>query len=399
MAPPDPMLMKAISVHQAGRIAEAKAMYERILRRHPNDADTLNFLGMLEFQRGGRERGIGLLERSLKSAPANPHAWINIGNMRMGTGAREAAAEAYERATALAPDLWQAWLNRGVCLRHLKRFDEAIECLDTAIRLNPDKDVAYERLGMILYRLGRTRELAKLHADWLEYNPNNPTAQHMYAAASGAPPPDRASDDYVRKTFDSFAETFDENLADLGYRAPQLLATAVSRGLVKSDCRATDVLDAGAGTGLLGLLLRGMTDRLVGVDLSPRMLEKARARKVYNELVCDELCAFMRSRPSAFDVIVSADTLVYFGALEEVFAAASSCLRAGGLLAFTVERWDVTDAAARFHLGAHGRYLHAAAYIRAALEATDLRVMDIQNDVLRTELEVEVAGLVVTATR
>ena len=400
MSAPDPMLLKAINTHKAGRTSEAKVMYERILRRRPDDADVLNFLGMLEFQRGEQARGIKLLRRSVKSLPANPHAWLNLGNMMMAIGESEAGADAYQRATGLAPDLWQAWLNRATCLRRLRRLDEAMECLKMAISLKPEHDMAYEKLGMILYRGGKTKELVDLYKGWLEYNPNNPTARHMYAAAMGAEMPDRASDDYVRTTFDHFADTFDENLRDLGYRAPQLLADALER-LYQPAQNAVkpDILDAGAGTGLCGPLLRGRAGSLVGVDLSPAMLNLARERRLYDELVVMELCEFMRRRPAAFDIVLSADTLVYFGALDEALAAAHQCLRPGGMLAFTVERWDNAAAGARFTMGVHGRYLHAAGYVETALQAANFAALEIAPVVLRSELGTDVHGYAVVASR
>jgi predicted TPR repeat methyltransferase len=392
------MLLKAIATHQAGRIAEAKAMYERILRRRPRDPDALNFLGMLEYQRGEQARGIELLQKSLKSVPGNPHAWMNLGNMMMGLGDSEGGAKAYERATELAPDLWQAWFNRATCLRRLRRLEEAVECLKTAISLKPEHDLAYERLGMIFYRAGKTKEMADLYADWVKYNPNNPTARHMYAAAAGEAVPDRASDEYVRNTFDGFADTFDENLLDLGYRAPQLLAEALERHLAPDEeARQLAILDAGAGTGLCGPLLRTRAATLVGVDLSPGMLEKARVRRLYDELVAMELCEFMRSRPAAFDVVLSADTLVYFGALDEVLAAARTCLRPGGLLTFTVERWEAPGEDARFRMGLHGRYVHAEAYVAGAIDAAGLQRLEVTPAVLRAELGTDVPGMVVVA--
>lgn len=394
----DPMLLRAIATHQAGRLAEAKAMYERILRRRANDPDALNFLGMLVFQQGDPARGVALLQRSVKSAPGNPHAWLNLGKMLMGIGESEGGANAYERATDLAPGLWQAWVDRATCLRRLRRLEEAVACLRTAIRLKPEHDLAYERLGMILYVSGRKKELAELYGDWVKYNPDNPTARHMYAAAAGEAMPDRASDDYVRRTFDHFADAFDDNLRDLGYRAPQLVAEAVERHEgAAGEAVKLDVLDAGAGTGLCGPLLRDRAGRLVGVDLSSGMLEKARARRIYDELVVMELCEFMRSRPAAFDVVVSADTLVYFGALEEALAAARTCLRAGGLLAFTVERWDTSAADARFIMGPHGRYMHAATYVEAALAGAGLESGEITPAILRSELGTDVHGFVAVA--
>ena len=398
MSSPDPMLLKAMATHRSGRIAEAREMYQRILRRRPRDPDALNFLGMLEFRDGKPARGIELLQKSVRSAPGNPHAWQNLGNMLVQAGDPEGAAQAYERVTGLAPDMWQAWFSRGTCLRRLRRFEEAVECLKTAISLKPDHDAAYERLGLILYRAGKTRELAELYADWVKYNPDNPTARHMYAAAVGDAVPDRASDDYVRVTFDAFADSFDEDLQELGYRAPQLLADAVARYRGAADDGARlQVLDAGAGTGLCGPLLRPHAATLVGVDLSPAMLAKARARDLYDELVVMELGTFLQSRPAAFDVVVSADTLCYFGALDEVLYAARRCLRPGGLLAFTVERWVTSDDEARFHMAPHGRYMHAEAYVGRALREAGLLQCEMTADVLRQELGVDVPGLVVVA--
>jgi predicted TPR repeat methyltransferase len=394
------MLMKAVAVHKAGRIAEAKKIYERILKRRPEDPDALNFLGMLEYQRGERRRSRALLEKSVQSAPGNPHAWLNLGNVRMADGDTDGAAAAYEQATRLAPDLWQAWLNRGICLRRLTRFEEAIDCLKKAVNLKPKDDLIYERLGRILYRAGRLEELKSLYRDWVTFNPDNPTARHMLAAATGETPPERASDEYVRRTFDTHADTFDENLSDLHYRAPQLLAAALDRWRRPAvGTPLPDVLDAGVGTGLSGPLLRDKAGRLVGVDLSGAMIEKARQRELYDELVVAELCEFMRRYPGAFDVVLSADTLCYFGALEEALAAAHVCLRPGGLLLFTVERWTTPDPEARYCMQVHGRYAHAASYVRSALVTSGFRVVELGEEVLRSEIGADVGGLVAAAVR
>lgn len=400
MNAPDPLLLKAIQTHRAGRPAEAKVMYERILRRRPHDPDALNFLGMLVYQQGDAARGMQLLQKSLRSAPDNPHAWMNFGNMLMGAGQNEGAAQAYEKVTELAPAMWQGWFNRATCLRRLRRLPETMDCLKQAISLKPDHDEAYERLGMILYRAGKRDELAQLYADWVKYNPANPTARHMYAAAAGAAVPDRASDEFVRRTFDKFAENFDENLADLGYQAPQLLAAALERQLGPATAASrVDILDAGAGTGLCGPLLRPWARQLVGIDLSSGMLDKARARKVYDHLEVAELCAYMREHPGEYDVVLSADTLCYFGALEGAMAAAATCLRPGGRLLFSVERLDADDRGARFAMGPHGRYLHAESYLRSVVAGPGLEAQEITPVVLRSELGSEVQGYVVAARR
>src|SRR4029077_16423873 len=107
---------------------------------------------------------------------------------------------------------------------------------------------------------------------------------------------------------------------------------------------ALDVLDAGCGTGLCGLLVAPYARQLVGVDLSEGMLDHARKKNVYDELVRGELTAYLQNRHDAFDLIVTADTLVYFGALEDVAVAAAGALRSGGRVVFTVEEATDDDA-------------------------------------------------------
>ena len=157
------------------------------------------------------------------------------------------------------------------------------------------------------------------------------------AACSGRDVPARASDAFIEQTFDSFAGSFDSKLAKLLYRAPALVAEMLGDSDVDASKRHLDVLDAGCGTGLCGPLIAPYARRLVGVDLSARMLAQARARNVYDELVQRELTAYLRDSPGAFDAIVSADTLVYFGPLQDVVMASVEALRPGGRLIFTVE--------------------------------------------------------------
>jgi predicted TPR repeat methyltransferase len=158
------------------------------------------------------------------------------------------------------------------------------------------------------------------------------------------------------------------------------------------------VLDVGCGTGLCGPLLAPYARRLVGVDLSRGMLDLAREKNVYHELVQAELTAYLQQQSAAFDAILSADTLVYFGALEEVVAAVAGALRPGGLFIFTVE--EATDAAmaGSYSLQPHGRYSHGAAYIEQLLVQHGLEP-SIGRGELRMESGLPVHGLVVRASK
>jgi predicted TPR repeat methyltransferase len=158
------------------------------------------------------------------------------------------------------------------------------------------------------------------------------------------------------------------------------------------------VLDAGCGTGLCGPLVAPYARRLVGVDLSARMLAQAGARDVYDELVKRELTGYLRDSPGAFDVIVSADTLVYFGPLDSVVSASADALRPGGRFIFTVEELIDGGPNAAYAIGAHGRYSHARQYLERVLSQANLQP-EIASAELRLEAGVPVPGLVVRATK
>jgi predicted TPR repeat methyltransferase len=106
------------------------------------------------------------------------------------------------------------------------------------------------------------------------------------------------------------------------------------------------------------------------------------------------LTAFLAGSSETFDVIVSADTLVYFGPLDEVVGAAASALRPGGRLIFTVEEL----AGDGYSISTSGRYRHAREYVQEVLTAAHLRPEIVPAE-LRLEAGEPVAGLVVQGTK
>lgn len=395
----NPVLATAMSAHQGGRLVEAESAYRRVLRREPANVDALHYLGVLLYHNRQKQAGVDSVRRSLALDPGNPHAWNNLGNMLTVNGDLPGAREAFGSATRLDEGMHAAWYNLGVVHRRLRDADACIECFRRAVALRPDYEAAYESLGMLYYRIGNTALAHAAYRDWLRVSPTNPVARHMAAATAGlGTTPTRADDAYIRATFDAFAESFDENLGKLEYRAPELVAAAL-QDHAEYQSGEVDVLDAGCGTGLCGPLLRSTARRLVGVDLSKGMIDRARQRTVYDELVIEELCSAMRARPAAFGVVVSADTLVYFGALEEALAACEVCLRGppSGLLSFTVEAWPGELEGPPYELQASGRYRHTRAYVEGALRASGFHAVQVTPAVLRKELDRDVSGWVVVA--
>src|SRR6267142_1056924 len=144
--------------------------------------------------------------------------------------------------------------------------------------------------------------------------------------------------------------------------------------------------------------LRPYARRLVGVDLSPKMLAQAAKRALYDESVAAELGSFLRASPGGFDVVASSDTLVYFGDLGEVLAAARRSLRPGGRLVFTLEHEaNEAQAPAGYRIHPHGRYSHTESYVRSTLADAGFELLELEKANLRREGAAYVNGLVVAA--
>jgi predicted TPR repeat methyltransferase len=204
---------------------------------------------------------------------------------------------------------------------------------------------------------------------------------------------------YVRVLFDQYAPRFEAALlGDLGYRAPQLLFKAVIsvRNAAKKPAFFKRGIDLGCGTGLGAAAFAKNVDRFIGIDLSPGMIEKARASGLYAELEVADMLAGLDSKPDASaDFLLAADAMVYVADIAPVLAEAHRVLTPGGLIAFTTE----THPSEGVILGQGLRYAHAAAHVRAAVAAAGLKLAHLEESSPRNEGNVPVPGLVVIAVK
>jgi len=427
---PEQALALAIERHQLDQLDDAEMIYAALLERWPDHPDVLNYMGVLQHQRGEDAAALALLRRAVEVSPDAAGIWNNLGNVLKHVRETDEAERAFRRSIELAEGP-QALSNLGSLLRRRGQWAEGEAACRRAIEIAPAFGDAWHHLTLLLVAQARiaeaivaarqatallppgkrrrgsyTRALVNaghiddavaMFREWLVEEPDNPYVRHHLAACLGEGAPERASDAYVEQSFDEFAASFDTKLATLGYRAPALVAEALTATL-SAPAHQFDIADLGCGTGLCGPLLAPWARRLSGCDLSAAMLELAQRRAVYDQLDKAELLAYLEAHREAFDVVVSADTLCYFGALDGVAGAARGALRSGGLLVFTVEALPEDDGA-NHRLLAHGRYAHARAYLRSVLDGAGFVRQRIGADVLRSEGGLPVHGWLVSASR
>jgi predicted TPR repeat methyltransferase len=197
---------------------------------------------------------------------------------------------------------------------------------------------------------------------------------------------------YVTALFDQYAPRFEAHLTGaLAYDGPQALATAVSGH--EPGRRFGLVLDLGCGTGLAGRAFAAVSDRLVGVDLSPAMAQRARATGIYERVDSDDLLAFLGRCPAeSADLVLAADVLAYLPGLPAPFTAARRALRVGGLFALTLQR---SREELEVELGPDLRYAFSRRAIERAAVGSGFGLVDLQARSTRREKGLESPGWVV----
>jgi len=206
----DEYFQRAVSLHQAGQIVEAVAIYRQLLSQLPKHGDLLFMLGTAEYQLGNKAEAVELLDKSVASNPGNAMAFNNRGNVlqelsrfaealksydqaiRLHPGYFEAynnkgntlrllgqpenAIEQYQKSLALKPDYADAYNNWGNALQDLKRLEDAIASFQTCVQLNPNHSQAFYNWGNALKDLGRFQESIALYQKAIELNPLYPPA-------------------------------------------------------------------------------------------------------------------------------------------------------------------------------------------------------------------------------
>ncbi len=197
--------------HQAGRLLEAKTLYEQALALQPRHPDALHLLGVVALQSGNAERTVALIEQAIEVQPENPAFHANLAQAHLALQRTAEARAAFRRAAALDPRDPQpavgaanclalqgrlaaaerelrnlvrrhpgyalAWFNLGNAVRDQRRTEEAVGLYRRAIQLDPAPVDAHNNLGNALHALGRFDEAEQAFREALALDPGHVLAR------------------------------------------------------------------------------------------------------------------------------------------------------------------------------------------------------------------------------
>ena len=295
---------------------------------------------------------------------------LTLARALRASGDAQGAFIVAREASALHPDVAVVAIALGEAMLGAGLLPTAIGEFQRALRTDPGNEDARRGLARAWLEAGEPEKALDAFDD-----------EAIAAEANAMLAAPRSNARYVRHLFDQFSADYDARMiGQLGYRAPAILRELFDLTIAANGL---SILDLGCGTGLSGLAFRDVAARLEGVDLSPAMIEKARARGVYDALHVGDI----ETIAGGYDLIVAADTLVYLGDLATVFARAAP----SRYFLFTVESQESEG----FELGPKRRWRHSESYLRAAAHAAGLEVMGLVQCAPRSEAGQPVPGFAV----
>lgn len=386
----------AAAIAATGQHAEAIPEFRHAIACRPNSPSAYNNLANTLLEVNQLDEAIAAFGSAIALKPDFAEAHNNLGTAYWRRDRRKDAVDAFRRALSLSPRLTSASLNLTGAFLAAGSFAEALDAAVHALQFAPRDAQLHRSKALALVKLGRPDEARAAYEAALAIDPGSEVYRFELAAIAAGESTRTMPASYVRMIFDDYAADFDRHLVGaLEYRVPEFFLQDVLALPGEKERETRDILDLGCGTGLCAVQFRPHATRIVGVDFAPRMIDAARARGVYDELVLGDMIPLLRERPAAYDLLLAGDLFLYVGELEALFAAVAAALRPGGLFACSIEASDGQDVLLR----PTRRFAHSLAYVRRLAGASGLLERSAREVILRKDGNARIPGYIILLQR
>ncbi len=369
----------------------AKTQFTNVLALNPDSVEALFYLGVLYLETNSLDEAEQALGVVVEHNSEHVQALVNLGVIALKREQNQIAVDYFTKALALDNDEMDARNNLAATFIHHDRFENALMHYDVLLQKEPHNIEYLYNSGVAQMALGHLNE-ATLHFDQiiqlepnhapslnnlaaiylklemretsreyleraLKVNPEDKISRHMLNALTGIKESENTPE-YAHNLFNNYALYYDQHMqGQLKYSMP----THIARTLHQFELlNLNNTLDLGCGTGLTGVVVREYSKHLTGVDIAEKMLEHAKKKGIYDQLVQMEILDFLKQDTKLYDLIVAADVLPYFGDLEPLMQLISQHLAKEQCFIFTTEINEDRP----WQLEGSARFSHQPDYIR-----------------------------------
>lgn len=380
---------KALELHAKGHNDEALDLIKRLLALFP-DAFLLHYnAGLIYFEKELFERALPHFEAAFTEVPDEPNIVYNLALCYKKLKQHDNAITLFEQLLSFGDRSEDTLYSLADCHREISSFETAVVLYQQILENNPQHKSATSNLAYTLHRMGDTKAALSMYKKVVELSPEHTGAQHMIAALTGNPNIDMEAK-YVEELFDGYSDTFEKSLLDtLEYQVPKLLKNLLVTTF-GDKLQYDHALDIGCGTGLAALEISPFCSQITGFDLSAKMVDKAKEKEVYQNLVATDITTFSEQTTERFDLLIAADVFAYLGELDTTFTELSSIAHPKAQLAFTIEHLSNSDQT--YAIQSTGRFAHAPEYIEALAKQHSMRLVTKAQENLRREGDKWIVG-------
>lgn len=369
-----------------GEFEKAIENYKKRLDYEPEHTDSYFALGQAYLNNQNTDDAIAALKKTLILQPEHPEANHYLANAELAAGDPNKALNYYFRQLEINP-MMESYYNIGVVLMHQNRHKESLQYLEQAATLDPGYLPVHINLGALYLKINRLPDAIRHYKDALKIKPDDPELKHIISALEEGETPDAAPAEYLSNLFDQYATYYDKHLTEaLQYKAHELLFKAIEEESTAQGPEWT-ILDLGCGTGLCGKLFKIFAKKLIGIDVSEKMIEAAKEKAIYDELKVEDVETALDEFKEN-DLIIAGDVFSYIGKLDDIYQKAFGALKPGGLFAYTVEKTHTEP----YELQKTIRYAHSKKYLDQLVEASQFESLRFDNIILRKQKNIPVEG-------
>lgn len=356
----------------------AQQTLEEVISQDSEHCEALNNLGVIALKKNQGQLAVHYFTQVIALDNSHQEARNNLAATFLAHDRFENALIHYRELLQLNPNNIEYLYNAAIALMMLNQLSEAKQFFEKVLRLHPHHPGIYNNLALLALRNNNRSDALHYLRQAILLNADDHTSQHMLHALEGntrAPTIPR----YAQDLFDNYAFHYDEHLqTTLHYTLPAHLLNMLQQSNLQPSL---DILELGCGTGLCGEKLREISENLYGVDISSKMLEKARQKNIYKKLVLDDIAHFLATEQQNYDLIIAADVFPYFGDLTLLFKSIQKRLLPTGLFIFSTEISDVEP----WQLQHNARFSHHLAYLEQICHSQSWQIQHYQEIVARQQ--------------
>ena len=367
---------------EANRLDDAEHDFHCVLDVDSEHVNALVNLGVIQIKRGQGQLAIDYFTKALGFDEGNVEARNNIAATFIHHDRYENALMHYDVLLKKSPNNIEYLYNSGVAQMALGHLEEARMHFEHILSHQESHFAALNNLAAVHSRLGHREHAIEFLRRAIAVKPDDSASQFMLNAMTGETLQPQACPDYVTHLFDNYAISYEKHMQDsLHYALPHQIARILHQfNGMQTQSRA---LDLGCGTGLMGSVMREISEHLTGIDLSAKMLALAADKAIYDHLVESEILAFLKETPESYSLIIAADIIPYLGELDMLFHLIKTRLATHGLFIFSTEISDDKP----WKLQSSARFCHHETYIQALCTEYKLELIHQEQCIARTQDE------------